>query len=75
MKSRVPKRSVIVNGHKSSLSVEQEFWTATKEIARSRDQTLSQLVTEVDASREHSNLSSALRLFVLAYYQDRQRSA
>lgn len=72
MKSPVVKRSVVLNGHKSSVSVEEQFWTAAKEIAQSRDQTLSQLVSEIDASRAHGNLSSALRLFVLVYYQERQ---
>ena len=75
MKSPIVKRSVVVNGHKSSVSLEADFWSAVKEIAQLRDQTLTQFISEVDTSRDHNNLSSALRVFVLAYYQERQPSA
>ena len=69
MKSSVAKRSIVVGGHKTSVSLEEPFWTALKEIAVQRGATLSQLVKDIDAGREHSNLSSAIRLFVLAAYQ------
>lgn len=71
MKSPVRKRSILLNGHKTSVSVEDEFWSALKEIAAVRSMTLSDLGSEIDKSREDSNLSSALRLYALAYYQQR----
>jgi predicted DNA-binding ribbon-helix-helix protein len=74
MKSPVQKRSVVINGHKSSVSLEEAFWTALKEIARGKQQTLSDLVTAIDQERKTGNLSSALRLFALAYYRGDQRS-
>lgn len=69
MKSPVRKRSILLNGHKTSASVEDEFWSALKEIAAVRSMTLSDLGSEIDKSREDGNLSSALRLYALAYYQ------
>lgn len=73
MKSPVQKRSVVINGHKSSVSLEEEFWTALKEIARAKEHTLSDLVTAIDRDRRTGNLSSALRLFALAHYRENQR--
>jgi predicted DNA-binding ribbon-helix-helix protein len=70
MKSSVVKRSIVIGGHKTSVSLEEPFWTALKEIAVQRGATLSQLVKDIDVAREHSNLSSAIRLFVLAAYQN-----
>jgi predicted DNA-binding ribbon-helix-helix protein len=69
MKSLVIKRSVVVAGHKTSVSLEDAFWIALKEIAHARDLTLSELVGAIDAEREYGNLSSALRLFVLEFYR------
>ena len=69
MKSTVVKRSVVINGHKTSVSVEDQFWAALKEIAAERQVSLYELVAMVDHDRgEVGNLSSALRLFVLARY-------
>ena len=68
MKSSVAKRSIVLGGHKTSISVEDAFWNGMKVIAGEREMTLSQLVGSIDASREHANLSSAIRLFVLGYY-------
>lgn len=73
MKSPVRKRSILLNGHKTSVSVEDEFWTALKEIAAVRSMTLSNLGSEIDKGREGGNLSSALRLYALAYYQQRSK--
>ena len=70
MKSIVIKRSIVVSGHKTSISLEDAFWSALKEIAFSRLLTLSDLVTAIDANREHGNLSSAVRLFVLSVFRD-----
>ena len=69
MKSTVVKRSIILAGHKTSVSLEDAFWDGLKEIAKSRRKTLSDLVTSIDTDREQGNLSSALRLFVLNHYQ------
>lgn len=69
MKSPVQKRSVLINGHKSSVSLEEAFWTGLKEIALAKQQTLSELVSAIDRDRKTGNLSSTLRLFALAYYQ------
>ena len=52
------------------MSLEDEFWNALKEIASDRNATLSELVSDIDAQRQHSNLSSTLRLFVLEYYRE-----
>jgi predicted DNA-binding ribbon-helix-helix protein len=70
MKSLVMKRSVIVGGHKTSVSLEEAFWSALKEIAAKRDASLSELVATIDTERELGNLSSAIRLFVLNFYLD-----
>jgi predicted DNA-binding ribbon-helix-helix protein len=69
MKSLVIKRSVVVAGHKTSVSLEDAFWKGLKEIAGERDTTLSELVGGIDSERENGNLSSALRLFVLDFYR------
>ena len=69
MKSLVIKRSVVVAGHKTSVSLEDAFWKGLKEIAAERDVTLSELAGTIDAEREYGNLSSALRLFVLDFYR------
>ena len=60
----VAKRSVIVAGHRTSVSLETEFWDELTDIAKARDLSLNALVGEVDATRD-GNLSSALRVFVL----------
>ena len=73
MKSSVSKRSIIFAGHKTSVSLEDEFWNSLKEIARERGMTLGELVAAIDGNREHANLSSAIRLFVLGVYRDQHR--
>ena len=65
MKSPVIKRSVMIDGHKTSVSLEDAFWSSLKEIARAQQATLSNTVAEIDKARQHGNLSSAIRLFVL----------
>jgi predicted DNA-binding ribbon-helix-helix protein len=70
MKSPILKRSVIVAGHKTSVSLENEFWNTLKEVAEARNITLSDLVSDVDGTRDTGNLSSALRIFVLAHYRN-----
>jgi predicted DNA-binding ribbon-helix-helix protein len=73
MKSKVVKRSIIIAGHKTSVSLEEAFWRALKEIAVDRQITVSDLVGAIDARRQHGNLSSAIRLFVLDHYQARPK--
>jgi predicted DNA-binding ribbon-helix-helix protein len=68
MKSLVVKRSIVLAGRKTIISLEEAFWKSLKEIACQRDSSLSDLVTAIDVGRRHSNLSSALRLFVLTYH-------
>ena len=72
-KSLVSKRSIVIAGHRTSVSLEDEFWKSLKEIAAERDTTLAQLVAKIDDNREHANLSSAIRLFVLGVYRDQRR--
>jgi len=69
MKSPVVKRSIVIAGHKTSVSLEDAFWKGLKDIAIGRHVTLSDLVASIDAERRHGNLSSAIRLFVLDHYQ------
>jgi len=73
VKSSVPKRSVFFAGYKTSVSLEDKFWDSLKEIAVERGMTLGALVAAIDADREHGNLSSAIRLFVLVVYRDQRR--
>lgn len=75
MKSPVVKRSIVVAGHKTSVSLEEAFWNGMKEISSARNMTLSELVGEIDGSRQQGNLSSAIRLFVLDYFKNRPTAA
>jgi predicted DNA-binding ribbon-helix-helix protein len=69
MSEGVVKRSIAIAGHRTSVSLEAPFWAALKEIAAARGMTVQALAGEIDATRGNSNLSSAIRLFVLAYYR------
>lgn len=75
METAVHKRSIMLEGHKTSVSLEYAFWTALKEIAHSQGVTVSRLVTAIDATRKQSNLSSAIRVFVLENLQNKDKSA
>lgn len=75
MKSPVVKRSIVVAGHKTSVSLEEAFWNGMKEISGLRNMTLSELVGEIDNNRQQGNLSSAIRLFVLDHFKNRGGSA
>jgi predicted DNA-binding ribbon-helix-helix protein len=75
-KSTVVKRSIFTDGHRTSVSLEDEFWKGLKESAGVRRMTLSQLVASIDAERRRgSNLSSAIRLFVLDFYRQQNSPA
>ena len=73
MKSSVVKRSIVINGHKTSVSLEDAFWTDLKKIAHAQQVTLSELVTKIDGTREQNNLSSAIRLFVLHHFRNEDK--
>jgi predicted DNA-binding ribbon-helix-helix protein len=65
MKSAVVKRSIVIDGHKTSVSLEDAFWNGLKEIAHARRMSLPKMVAEINEARQQGNLSSAIRLFVL----------
>jgi predicted DNA-binding ribbon-helix-helix protein len=70
--SSVGKRSIILHGRKTSISLEEPFWRAFQMIAAQRDETVGEVLAQIDNAREQScNLSSAIRMFVLAYYVSR----
>ena len=71
MRTSIIKRSIVIAGHKTSVSLEDEFWDGLKEIARGRRTTLSDIVGGLDTQRRHGNLSSTIRLFVLDQYRAR----
>src|SRR5437588_11075939 len=75
MQSSVVKRSVVIGDHKTSISLEDAFWASLKEIAASRQRTQSGLLTEINGHRQTANLSSATRLFVLQFFQNRAGQA
>ncbi|MDB5647893.1 ribbon-helix-helix domain-containing protein [Methylobacterium sp.] len=62
----VTKRSVMIAGHRTSVSLEEPFWEALRAIAAARGQSVQTLIGTIDAGREGQNLSSAIRVFVLA---------
>ena len=68
MKSAIVKRSIVIAGHKTSVSLEESFWKGLKEIALYRGLTLSEMVAIIDSERAHANLSSAIRLSVLDHF-------
>jgi len=70
MKTSIVKRSIVIAGHKTSVSLEDAFWSSLIQIAGERDETLSNLIAKIDADRQHANLSSAIRLFVLDHVRD-----
>jgi predicted DNA-binding ribbon-helix-helix protein len=65
------KRSLSIAGHRTSIALEPEFWAALAEIAADRGQTMAGLIKSIDETRQTTNLSSAARLAVLKWYQDR----
>jgi predicted DNA-binding ribbon-helix-helix protein len=75
-KSLVRKRTIILDGHKSSVTLEDAFWTALTGIAAAQGITIDRLIATIDSERHerpHTNLSSAIRLFVLDYYRSRMQ--
>jgi predicted DNA-binding ribbon-helix-helix protein len=74
MKSLILKRSIMIAGQKTSVSLEDEFWQALKQIAAELDMPMAELVHQISRQREYGNLSSALRLFVLEHYLSRAKA-
>jgi predicted DNA-binding ribbon-helix-helix protein len=73
-RSFVAKRSVVIAGHRTSVSLEEPFWEALKEIAAGRKQPIAELIASIDAARAGNNLSSAIRVTVLQHYRARASS-
>lgn len=72
MSGRPVKRSLTLKGHRTSVSLEEPFWTAFREIAEEQDKPINQLAAEIDAERGvEMGLASAIRVYVLAWYRDR----
>lgn len=69
------KRSVKIRGHATSISLEEEFWTALKSIASDQNKSLSALIAEIDQSRRDQNLSSALRVYTLKTLENKLSSS
>jgi predicted DNA-binding ribbon-helix-helix protein len=72
MKSTITKRSVVIGGHKTSVSLEDPFWSAVREIAGTQEMSVSSLLRQIDLARRNSNLSSAIRVFVLENLRTQQ---
>src|SRR3981081_3286182 len=70
MKSSVVKRSTVVAGHKTSVSLEDAFWKLLKDIAAERHMALSDLIGTIDSQRQQGNLYSAFCLFFLEFYRE-----
>lgn len=75
LKSQVVKRSLLVGKHKTSVSLEDAFWNALRAIANERGVSLSKLVDNIDSERQHTNLSSAIRLFVYEHHRNHSGNA
>ena len=73
MTGRPAKHSLTLRGHRTSVTLEDEFWSAFRQIAAEQDRPINELAAEIDASRDGTvGLASALRVFVLNHYRDRQ---
>jgi predicted DNA-binding ribbon-helix-helix protein len=69
--SGIVKRSVAIAGHRTSVSLEEPFWAALHDIARRRGRSVHGVIAEIDRERGGRNLSSAIRVFVLAALRER----
>jgi predicted DNA-binding ribbon-helix-helix protein len=68
MQSTIVKHSLVINGRKTSISLEDAFWAAFRKIAAERKLTLSELAADVNDRHKRGNLSSAIRVYVLQHY-------
>ncbi|QDY69179.1 ribbon-helix-helix domain-containing protein [Qingshengfaniella alkalisoli] len=72
MNRRPKKHSLSLRGHQTSVTLEDEFWTAFRDIAKEQGQPINALAAQIDASRGMDmGLATAIRLFVLAYFRDK----
>ena len=69
MQTAVIKRSIVLDGHKTSVSLENEFWNGLRDIAGKENISLSTLVGKIDRERNSCNLSSAIRVHVFSYFR------
>ena len=65
------KRSIIIAGHATSISLETPFWDAIRDIAAQQDMSAQDLIAEIDNSKRMASLSSAIRVYILSWYQDK----
>ena len=71
MSGRPVKRSLTLRGHRTSVSLEDEFWQAFRQIAKEKGRAINDLAAEIDAGRHtETGLASAIRVFVLSHYKD-----
>jgi len=70
VKFSIARRSIIIGGRKTSVSLEDAFWDCLRGIAKEREETVSDMIATINADRQQGNLSSVLRLFVLSCYRD-----
>ena len=71
MKSVIIKRSIVLNGHKTSVSLENEFWEGLRQIADAQKSKVSAMVQKIDRERTNRNLSSAIRIYVFNHFRER----
>ncbi|SDW44745.1 Ribbon-helix-helix domain-containing protein [Ruegeria halocynthiae] len=70
MKGRPVKRSLTLQGHRTSVSLEDEFWQAFRDIAREKELPINVLAAQIDADRDpDTGLASAIRVFILDWYR------
>ena len=65
------KRSITLAGHATSISLEAPFWDAIRDIAAQQDMSAQDLIAEIDNSKRMASLSSAIRVYILSWYQDK----
>jgi predicted DNA-binding ribbon-helix-helix protein len=71
IQSTIPKHAIILCGRKTSVSLEEQFWQELRAIANAQGEPVSNLLRRIDNDRQDSNLSSAIRVFVLEHVRDR----
>lgn len=71
--SRPVKRSFTIGGHRTSISLEAPFWEALKAVAADERISVAKLIARIDAGRQDSGLSSAVRVWILAHYREARR--
>ena len=72
MKSLIRKHAIVINGRKTSISIEDAFWDSLNEIASARGTSVANVISLIDAHHPNTNLSSAIRVTALEFYRDRK---